>query len=125
MFFRYTKVTSHRSATEVTEKMEFGCYVYVQLQCWRHFLKLNSDYALQEWALLGRCKVESGVAGEKPHSTPAIAWLLLTLPQQLDRQLPKQLVEELNVLQVRPISEGLGFFTCKSKPYFFIADHPD
>jgi hypothetical protein len=37
-----------------------------------------------------------------------------TLVQQLDRQLPKMLVEELNVLQVRPVFE-FCFFEIKMK----------
>jgi len=59
----YTKVTCHRSASQVQDRMQFGCYV--------NGLYLEGARWNQE-------------------------------TQQLDRQLPKMLVEELNVLQIIP-----------------------
>lgn len=44
--------------------------------------------------------MESGHAGEQEQHLLPMVSKPLTLLQQLDRQLPKMLVEELNVLQV-------------------------
>ena len=62
--------------------------------------------------------MESRHAGEQARNLLPLVSKLLTLLQQLDRQLPKMLVEELNVLQVS--LNGIGRCLKPNSPWQII-----